>query len=60
MTIWAAHQMFLENEIGSIEVGKYADLGVWDRNPYTIPTDEIKDMRCEITLINGQIVYQAD
>ncbi len=60
MTIWAAHQMFLENEIGSIEVGKYADLGVWDRNPYTIPTDDIKDMRCEITIFNGQIVYQAD
>ncbi len=29
---FGAHQMFLEDKVGSIEVGKYADLAVWDRN----------------------------
>jgi len=57
VTIWAAHQLFLEDKTGSIEVGKYADLGIWDRNPYTIPTDEIKEMRCEMTVFNGDIVF---
>jgi predicted amidohydrolase YtcJ len=60
VTIWAAHQMFLETKIGSIEAGKYADLAVWDRNPYQVETDELKDMRCELTLFSGKIVFQRD
>lgn len=58
-TAWAAHQMFLEEKVGSIEVGKYADLAVWDRDPYTIETAAIKDMRCEMTLFQGEIVYDS-
>ena len=56
-TIWAAHQLFLENRVGSIEVGKDADLAVWDRNLYTVPTDALKDLKCEMTLFRGAIVY---
>ncbi len=59
VTIWAAHQMFLENKIGSIEVGKDADLAVWDRDLYTVPTDKIKDMKCLMTLFDGKVVYQS-
>ena len=58
VTIWAAHQMFLENQIGSIEAGKYADLAIWDKNPYAIPTAELKDLRCDLTIFNGLIVYR--
>jgi predicted amidohydrolase YtcJ len=60
VTIWAAHQMFLETKIGSIEAGKYADLAVWDRNPYQVSTSDLKDMRCELTLFLGRIVFQGD
>jgi predicted amidohydrolase YtcJ len=59
-TIWAAHQMFMDDRIGSIEVGKDADIAVWDRDMYTIPTDQVKDLKCEMTLIAGKIVYRAD
>jgi imidazolonepropionase-like amidohydrolase len=59
VTIWAARQMFLEQKIGSVEVGKYADLAVWDRDFYTVPTDQIKDARCELTIFNGKVVYRA-
>jgi predicted amidohydrolase YtcJ len=58
-TRWAAQQMFLEQKIGSIEKGKYADLAVWDTDFYTAPTDAIKDARCEMTFFNGELVYQA-
>jgi predicted amidohydrolase YtcJ len=58
-TIWAAHQLFLDDRIGSIEVGKDADVAVWDRDLYTVPVDKLKDLRCELTLVQGQIVYQA-
>lgn len=58
VTIWAARQMFLEQKIGSIEVGKYADLAVWDRDFYTVPTAQLKDANCLMTLFNGTIVFQ--
>jgi len=58
VTIWAAHQMFLENKIGSIEPGKYADLAVWDRDFYTVPTDSLKDATCLMTVFNGTVVFE--
>jgi predicted amidohydrolase YtcJ len=60
VTIWAARQMFLETKIGSIELGKYADLAVWDRNPYQVSTSDLKEMRCELTIFAGKIVFQGD
>jgi len=59
VTIWAARQMFLEKKIGSIEVGKYADLAVWDRDFYSLPTAEIKDAKCVMTLFDGKVVFDA-
>jgi predicted amidohydrolase YtcJ len=56
-TIWAAHQMFLDDRVGSIEVGKDADIAVWDRNLYTVAADGLKDLKCELTLVAGRIVY---
>jgi predicted amidohydrolase YtcJ len=57
-TIWAAHQMFLDDRIGSIEAGKDADLAVWDRNLYTVATDALKDLTCVLTLFRGAVVYR--
>jgi predicted amidohydrolase YtcJ len=54
---WRARQMFLENKIGSLEVGKRADIAVWDRDLYSVPTDQIKDMKCLLTLFDGEVVY---
>jgi predicted amidohydrolase YtcJ len=59
VTIWAARQMFLEKKVGSIEVGKYADLAVWDRDFYSVPTPEIKDAKCLMTIFNGKVVFDA-
>ena len=39
--------------------GKDADLAVWDRNPYAVPTDQLKDMRCELTLVRGTHRFSA-
>ena len=57
-TIWAAHQMFLDKKVGSIEVGKYADLAVWDRDLYSVPTEQLKELQCQLTVFNGRIVYR--
>ena len=58
-TAWSARQMFMEDKIGSLEPGKRADIAVWDRDIYTIPTDQIKDMHCLMTLLDGEVVYTA-
>jgi hypothetical protein len=58
-TIWAARQLFLEQKVGSIEKGKEADLAVWDRDPYTIPADDLRNMKCQLTMLGGRIVYRA-
>lgn len=57
-TIWAARQLFIERETGSIETGKSADIAVWDRNPYAVKTSDLKDMTCLMTLYRGKIVFR--
>jgi predicted amidohydrolase YtcJ len=58
-TAWGARQMFLENRIGTIEVGKKADIAIWDRDLYTVPTDQIKDLKCLMTLLDGEVAYTS-
>jgi predicted amidohydrolase YtcJ len=57
-TAWAARQLFLEDRIGTIEPGKDADIAVWDRDLYTIPARDIKNLKCVLTFFAGGIVYQ--
>jgi predicted amidohydrolase YtcJ len=57
-TEWASRQMFLDHETGTIEPGKRADLAVWDRNPYAIPTAALKDLQCTMTLLDGKVVHE--
>jgi predicted amidohydrolase YtcJ len=57
-TMWAAHQMFLDDRIGSIEAGKDADIAVWDRDLYGVPTDDLKALKCELTLLKGKVVFR--
>lgn len=46
-----------ENEIGTLEKGKFADLVVLDRDIFNIPEDEIKDVKVEQTYLAGECVY---
>jgi len=57
-TIDGAYSAWEEGIKGSIEPGKLADLIVVDRDPLTIPHEELKDIQVDITIIDGKIVYQ--
>jgi predicted amidohydrolase YtcJ len=58
-TAWGSRQMFLENKIGTLEPGKRADIAVWDRDLYAVPLGQIKDLKCLMTLLDGEVVYTA-
>jgi len=58
-TIWSAQHVFMEDKIGSLEPGKYADMVVWDRDLYTVPTKELREIKALKTFLNGKLVYKA-
>lgn len=58
-TINAAYAAFEENDKGSIEPGKLADLSVFDKDIMKIPEPEILKTRCLMTVIGGAIVFQG-
>jgi len=58
-TIWPAYVAFEENVRGSIEVGKLADLTILSADIMKIPEMEILMTHCVMTMIGGEIVYQA-
>lgn len=57
-TINAAYQLHQEKKIGSLEVGKKADLIVLDRNPFETNTKGLHAIKVRKTVINGKIVYE--
>ena len=57
-TINGAYLMRQEQIVGSIEVGKRADLVVLSRNLFEIPEEEINQAQVELTLFDGEIVYE--
>jgi hypothetical protein len=56
-TIDAAWQLFSDNAIGSLEVGKYADLVVLSADPRTVPPEDIADLEVRATYLAGKRVY---
>jgi predicted amidohydrolase YtcJ len=54
-----AYLFFRENDLGSIQPGRLADLVVIDRDYLTIPPDQIKDVKPVMTLVGGRVVYDA-
>jgi predicted amidohydrolase YtcJ len=53
MTIWAAYSNFEENEKGSIEVGKFADFIILEKNIMEVDASEIPNIRVVNTFVDG-------
>lgn len=58
-TLWPAFAAFEEKTKGSIETGKLADLTILSADIMKIPEPEILRTRCMMTIIGGEIVYDA-
>ena len=59
LTRWGAEYVLREKELGSLEVGKLADLAVLDRNPLdrNVSDEALSDIKVLATIIGGKVVY---
>jgi predicted amidohydrolase YtcJ len=57
-TFDAAYSLFLDELVGSLAVGKRADLVVFDRDPMRVPAAEIPAVAVDLTLVDGEVVYR--
>ncbi len=57
-TYGSAFGVCREDELGTLEPGKYADLIVIDKNLFSIEPQEILDCKVQLTMMDGKIIYQ--
>ncbi|MEX0804709.1 MAG: amidohydrolase [Candidatus Binatia bacterium] len=50
---------FEENDKGTLEVGKLADIAVLAEDPFEVQPERIKDLKVEMTLVGGEVKYRA-
>lgn len=55
VTIDAAFSLGVEDKVGSIASGKFADFAVLEQNPYTVPKEKIRDIKVWGTVVGGRI-----
>jgi cytosine/adenosine deaminase-related metal-dependent hydrolase len=58
ITMNSAYQLRMENEIGSLEVGKYADMIVLDKNFMTAADEDLARNSVLLTMVAGRIVKE--
>ncbi|MGV9009347.1 amidohydrolase [Brevundimonas sp.] len=59
-TLWPAHASFQEDELGTIEVGKRADLTAFDVDLMTAPAADIPKGKATLTVVDGVVVYRSE
>jgi len=59
-TIWAAAYVGDEEQLGSLEAGKLADLVVLDKDYMSVPEDQISDLQVMLTFVGGKVVYSRE
>ena len=50
----------MEDRLGRLEVGHYADLVILSDDPYEVKPDELKEIQALMTMMNGQVTFDRD
>ena len=56
-TKWPAYAIFKEDKLGTLEIGKLADITIFDQDIMTIPNEDILATKVVMTVVGGKIVY---
>ena len=59
-TINAAYALHMEQEVGSLEVGKYADMIILDRDVFEIDVLDIRNTQVITTIFNGNVIVDKE
>lgn len=59
MTRWGGHPLWRENDIGSIEVGKLADIVILNGDYMAGPVEGLDKLTSSLTLIGGEVAYES-
>ena len=59
MTINSAYLMYTNDQVGSLEVGKYADIIILDQNLFEIPVEKISSTEVLKTILAGKVVFDS-
>jgi predicted amidohydrolase YtcJ len=60
MTINAAYALFRDEQVGSLEAGKFADMIILSDNPLTMDPDDLIDLQVLVTMVNGRAEFCAE
>ena len=58
-TVDAAASFFADDRLGTLEVGKLADVVVLDGDPFATAADRLGEMAVELTVLGGEIAYEG-
>ena len=62
LTAWTKngqYNCYNEDRLGTLEAGKLADIAVLDGDVFTMPNEQVKDVKVALTISDGRIVYSA-
>jgi predicted amidohydrolase YtcJ len=60
MTINSAYATFYDDIVGSLQVGKFADLVILSNNPLDVDPDELINISVKMTMVDGRVEYCAE
>ena len=55
-TVWASYYVLKEEELGTLEPGKFADFVVFNKDYFTVPLEELPSVYPLMTVLGGEIV----
>jgi predicted amidohydrolase YtcJ len=59
LTVGGAWVTFAERQAGTLAPGRWADLAVLDRDPLVAPVEALREVRCRLTMVGGEVVHGA-
>ena len=60
VTIDAAYTLGVEDKLGSIQPGKFADFSVLEDDPLSVPVEQIRDVKVWGTVLGGKVLPASE